>query len=192
MQIKDVRPETIVKQISCDRCGRLADASEAEFQEFISIELKAGYGSIFGDGCDVQVDLCQYCLNASIGRWLRISNADSRSRRLEDLLRRFDPKKLGGEFPEAKHVSLKVPEDFPQQERSCWTTSPTNRHRLAKLSRNMQTCMRQLIMPMIWSIRINLKACQRLARLERVRQRRHEEFIDRGRASIDSSEAAGD
>jgi len=61
MQIKDVRPEPFTKQLRCDRCGRLSELGEAEFHEFVSIDLKAGYGSIFGDGNDVQVDLCQHC-----------------------------------------------------------------------------------------------------------------------------------
>lgn len=58
MQIKDVRPESFVKQVCCNRCGLLAELGEAEFQEFVSIELKAGYTSVFGDGNDVQIDLC--------------------------------------------------------------------------------------------------------------------------------------
>ena len=76
MQIKDVRPESFVKQIRCDRCDRLvqADDEALEFQEFVSIDLKAGYASIFGDGNHVQVDLCQHCLKDVLGRWLRIAD----------------------------------------------------------------------------------------------------------------------
>ena len=106
MQIKDVRPESFVKQIRCDRCDRLADVSEAEFQEFVSIDLKAGYASIFGDGNDVQIDLCQQCLKASLGPWLRVSNATTRTDLLQEQLDRFDPDRHGGEFPVPGDVSL--------------------------------------------------------------------------------------
>ncbi|RYG37935.1 MAG: hypothetical protein EON93_02845 [Burkholderiales bacterium] len=78
MQIKDVRPEPFTKQICCDRCGRLADLGEVEFQESISIDTKAGYGSIFGDGNGLQVDLCQHCLKATLGPWLRVSSPEER------------------------------------------------------------------------------------------------------------------
>jgi len=72
MQIKDVRPESFTKQIRCDRCERLAENGEVEFHEFASLDLKVGYGSIFGDGNDVQIDLCQHCLKATLGQWLRV------------------------------------------------------------------------------------------------------------------------
>ncbi len=78
MQIKDVRPESFVKQMRCDRCGRLSELGEAEFQEFASIDLKAGYGSVFGDGNEVQIDLCQHCLKVSLGPWIRVTGAASR------------------------------------------------------------------------------------------------------------------
>ncbi|MDR7299502.1 NMD protein affecting ribosome stability and mRNA decay [Pelomonas aquatica] len=95
MQIKDVRPESFIKQIRCDRCGRLAELGEVEFQDFVSIALKAGYASIFGDGNDVQIDLCQYCLRSSLGPWLRVSGAAARLDLLEDRLLRFDAARHG-------------------------------------------------------------------------------------------------
>lgn len=106
MQIKDVRPQTFVKQIRCHRCDRLAEVGEAEFQEFISIDLKAGYASIFGDRCDLKLDLCPHCLKASLGPWLRIGDADDRQRQLEDRLSQFDRDRHGGEFPAMADASL--------------------------------------------------------------------------------------
>lgn len=73
MQIKPVRPELFTKQILCDRCGLLAHKGEVEFSEMTSIHMNEGYGSIFGDGNDVQVDLCQHCLKLTLGQWLRVS-----------------------------------------------------------------------------------------------------------------------
>ena len=70
--------EKVVQEISsyvCDRCGREADADDiqaAEAEEFVSIERVGGYGSIFGDGNQISVDICQHCLKEVLGEWLRI------------------------------------------------------------------------------------------------------------------------
>lgn len=117
MQIKDVRPESFTKQIRCDRCGRLAELDEVEFHEMASLDLKAGYGSIFGDGNDVQIDLCQHCLKLTLGRWLRVVEPGRQARALDDLLQRFDPKRHRGEFPTAADRSFVKPKDMPVQER---------------------------------------------------------------------------
>jgi len=117
MQIPDVRPEPFTKQIRCDRCGRLAELGEVEFHEAISIESKAGYGSIFGDGNDVQVDLCQHCLKTTLGPWLRVSNQDERRALLEERLRLFDPDRHGGELPTDRDIAVQLPDDMPVQER---------------------------------------------------------------------------
>lgn len=108
MQIKDVRPESFTKQIRCDRCGRLSELGDVEFHESASIELKAGYGSIFGDGNDVQVDLCQHCLKDTLGPWLRVSDPDDRGRVLQESLLRFDVQRHGGEFPTSADRSEQV------------------------------------------------------------------------------------
>lgn len=58
----------------CDRCGRVMRTDDHdEYQERLSIDFKAGYGSIFGDGNTVQTDLCQHCVRKVFGRWLRVS-----------------------------------------------------------------------------------------------------------------------
>lgn len=110
MQIMDVRPESFVKQIRCDSCARLSELGEAEFQEFVRIELKAGYASIFGDGNDVQIDLCQHCLKISLGPWLRVSDAAAQADRMQEQLSRFDADRHGGEFPTAADVSVPAPD----------------------------------------------------------------------------------
>jgi len=50
----------------CDRCLREV-TDEMELQEVHSIRFKGGYGSIFGDGNNVDCDLCQQCLKDLIG-----------------------------------------------------------------------------------------------------------------------------
>ncbi len=73
MRIKDVRPQSFVKQIRCDRCERLSELGETEFEEFVSVDHKAGYASVFGDGNQVQIDLCQHCVKELLGQWLRVA-----------------------------------------------------------------------------------------------------------------------
>ncbi len=77
MKRKDLRPQSYVKQICCDRCGREAEVhdTDCEFVEFTSIEYKAGYGSVFGDGNKVEVDLCQHCVKELLGPWLRVMDS---------------------------------------------------------------------------------------------------------------------
>lgn len=117
MQIKDVRPEPFTSQIRCDRCGLLAANGETEFYEMTCIDFKAGYGSIFGDGNGVQVDLCQHCLKLTLGSWLRVGNPGQQKRSVQERLDQFDMKLHGGEFPTGADRSLKVPDDLPVQER---------------------------------------------------------------------------
>jgi hypothetical protein len=91
MKRNDVRPQSFTKQLCCDRCAREADIDDVdcEFHEFTSIEYKAGYGSVFGDGNKVEVDLCQHCLKELLGAWIRVT----------DPTEGFDIQKHGGEFP---------------------------------------------------------------------------------------------
>ncbi|HCQ9074576.1 TPA: hypothetical protein OMI83_004068 [Klebsiella pneumoniae] len=55
----------------CDRCGRRAELAASEFQEFLSVDRVAGYGSVFGDGECLRLDLCQYCTKTLLGAWIQ-------------------------------------------------------------------------------------------------------------------------
>ncbi len=99
MKVKDVRPQSFVKQLRCDRCGRQAEDGESEFFEFTSIDFKAGHGSIFGDGDQVEIDLCQLCLKETLGPWLRVTESEVSHSKLLKALERFNPHSHGGEFP---------------------------------------------------------------------------------------------
>lgn len=63
----------VINALCCDCCGFRAERTEPEFYEFTSIDHMGGYGSIFGDGVWVQVDLCQGCLQELAGPWLRLA-----------------------------------------------------------------------------------------------------------------------
>jgi len=90
MQIKDVRPEPFTSQIRCDRCNLLATDGEIEFHEMTSIDAKAGYGSIFGDGNNVQIDMCQHCLKLTLGPWLRVTDPTEKNEAITQRSRLFD------------------------------------------------------------------------------------------------------
>ncbi|MCI4117175.1 hypothetical protein ACI51Z_10735 [Pectobacterium carotovorum] len=59
----------------CDRCGYRAEENNQEFQEFLSVDRLAGFGSIFGDGESLRLDLCQRCVKDVLGQWIQIGNA---------------------------------------------------------------------------------------------------------------------
>jgi len=70
--------EQIIKEYpvekTCDKCGKTftLDDDILEFQEFHHIRFTGGYGSVFGDGSEVECDICQYCLLEMIKDIFRI------------------------------------------------------------------------------------------------------------------------
>ena len=73
MRTRTVETVSVVNQIKCDRCGLEVQRDEIRFGEMICIAFDAGYGSIFGDGNRVELDLCESCLRDSLGPWLRVT-----------------------------------------------------------------------------------------------------------------------
>ena len=134
MQIKDVRPESFTKQIRCDRCGRLAELGDTEFPETACLDLKAGYGSIFGDGNEVQIDLCQYCLKLTLGRWLRIVDPNQKKALIIERLRQFDAEGHSRKWQMVADESFVEPEDEPVQERQPLDESSVPRRQLGLLA----------------------------------------------------------
>ena len=72
MKLKGTELVSVVDQIRCDRCDKEVHRGESDFEQMTSIGFDAGYGSIFGDGNRVEVDLCEACLSATLGTWLRV------------------------------------------------------------------------------------------------------------------------
>lgn len=72
MQYFSTYQSFMVSAKSCDRCKRHADADDAEFHEFLTIDRQAGYGSVFGDGQQLKLDLCQHCVKTVLGDWMKI------------------------------------------------------------------------------------------------------------------------
>ena len=55
----------------CDRCGRRAELATSEFQELLSVDRVAGYGSVFGDGECLRLDVCQHCTKTLLRAWIQ-------------------------------------------------------------------------------------------------------------------------
>ncbi|MEK8164829.1 hypothetical protein [Morganella morganii] len=50
---------------------------DPEFHEFLSIDRQVGFGSVFGDGNHLKLDLCQHCVKTLLNSWLSVSELDS-------------------------------------------------------------------------------------------------------------------
>ena len=62
-----------LERLKCDVCGKEfdRDGSILEFQEFVEIRFRGGYGSVFGDDDDFECDICQHCLKEKLGAFIR-------------------------------------------------------------------------------------------------------------------------
>jgi len=60
-EIKTV--ETVCTSIICDICKKEYNVNDDfELQEFTCLDFIGGYSSVFGDGVEYKIDICQYCL----------------------------------------------------------------------------------------------------------------------------------
>lgn len=76
MKIKDVRPQSFVYQLRCDRCGKEAQHNVHDgFNNFLQVEFDASWGSDLSDGNHVELDICHACLKDTVGPWLRVTPA---------------------------------------------------------------------------------------------------------------------
>jgi len=67
-------PSKVLALITCNVCGKTFDPEKdwEEIGEFTAIYFQGGYGSIFGDGSEVECDICQHCLAKVLGEYIRI------------------------------------------------------------------------------------------------------------------------
>ena len=61
--------------VICDVCKREYAADDLETQEFHHVKFIGGYASVFGDGTQVECDICQHCLKKLIGEHCRQTDA---------------------------------------------------------------------------------------------------------------------
>jgi hypothetical protein len=73
MQTKKIISVEAVSHVICDRCGSTADVEDMEAQEYLHVNFTGGYSSVFGDGSEVRLDLCQNCVRDTLGGLLRVT-----------------------------------------------------------------------------------------------------------------------
>jgi len=62
---------------TCHNCYiEVSEDDFIEFQEFVEIKHRCGYGSIFEDGSVLHVDLCQHCFKALLGNIIESEKCD--------------------------------------------------------------------------------------------------------------------
>jgi len=62
-----------VASCTCDRCQKRMMPDDPDWHEKVSVAFRGGFDSIFGDGNEVSLDLCQQCVKETLGAWLRIT-----------------------------------------------------------------------------------------------------------------------
>jgi len=57
---------------SCSVCGKDLLADEFEAQEVFSFNQTGGYSSVFGDGAEIYIDICQHCMKEKLGEYCTV------------------------------------------------------------------------------------------------------------------------
>jgi len=57
---------------TCDICGLDFIENTLEAEEAISIHKFGGYSSIYGDGSEYYLDMCQHCFKKILGQYVNI------------------------------------------------------------------------------------------------------------------------
>jgi hypothetical protein len=75
---KEMIEEDVPEIIICDVCKKEYDFEEdwEEIQEFHHIHFEGGFGSVFGDGVRMKIDICQHCIKNLLGEYLTIDEDD--------------------------------------------------------------------------------------------------------------------
>ena len=67
--------EPVAISYTCDSCQKIFEVDERlppfEAQEMLHWENRGGYSSIFGDGEEITLDLCQHCIKEILGHLLQ-------------------------------------------------------------------------------------------------------------------------
>jgi len=76
-EVRETKTEKIPISVVCDICKKeypFEKENILETQEFHYVRFIGGYDSIFGDGVEIECDICQHCLKKLIGEYCRKEN----------------------------------------------------------------------------------------------------------------------
>ena len=59
-------------ELTCSVCGRDLMSDEMERQEAVCFSRVGGYASVFGDGAEVTIDICQHCFKERLGEYCTV------------------------------------------------------------------------------------------------------------------------
>ena len=71
----EIREVPQVISITCDVCKKDYD-NTFDTQEFLTYTNSCGYGSVFGDGTLIELDMCQHCQKDLLGKYIHIYGID--------------------------------------------------------------------------------------------------------------------
>jgi antitoxin CcdA len=57
---------------TCSVCKRDLMEDEMEAQEAFSFSQVGGYSSVFGDGSEIYIDICQHCMKEKLGEYCTV------------------------------------------------------------------------------------------------------------------------
>lgn len=69
--IVEVKERKLVEW-TCSVCGKDLMEDELEAQEVFHFSQVGGYSSVFGDGAEIYIDICQHCMKERLGEFLTI------------------------------------------------------------------------------------------------------------------------
>ena len=72
--VKVTKEDKIAEVVVCDVCKKefaYNDPKNNEIGEFLHIRFTGGWGSVFGDMGEFEMDICQHCLKEKLGQYIR-------------------------------------------------------------------------------------------------------------------------
>jgi len=78
---KQEAEKEVAEKIVCDVCKKEYSLEKnediTEAQEFYRMSFTGGYGSVFGDGAKMSLDICQHCLKEKLGQYMVLDKENS-------------------------------------------------------------------------------------------------------------------
>ena len=72
-EVQEIRKGEELISKECDKCHKIFYPYDIfEIGEFLHFRNVGGYGSVFGDGTKIELDLCQHCVKEILGLYLRV------------------------------------------------------------------------------------------------------------------------
>jgi len=64
------------KLVECDVCGELYPADSVEGKQFVNYRATGTSESVFGEGNNIECDICETCMYSTFANYMRITNLE--------------------------------------------------------------------------------------------------------------------